>query len=249
MLKEIFKYGKKANWKYIVLRGGNKYLSGTPFAASYCTHSLELTNNDDDIFSSFRSSTKRNVKKAVKEGVKCKILFSPDAIRRFYSLNCATRRHHGLPPQPFSFFKKLYDSVISKGLGFILLAYYQGKVIAAAVYFHYGGRVIYKYGASDKRYQHLRPNNLVMWEAIKWYALNDYKEFNLGRTETENRGLLQFKRGWGVKETPLNYYKYDIIKDTFVGEGSPIKSSYSLFKMMPTPILRLTGTILYRHVG
>jgi lipid II:glycine glycyltransferase (peptidoglycan interpeptide bridge formation enzyme) len=249
LLKELFKYGKRANWKHIELRGGSKYLSGTPYASTFFTHSLELTNDENDIFSSFRSSTKRNIKKAVKEGVKCKILYSLDAIKKFYRLNCMTRRHHGLPPQPFNFFRKLYENVISQPLGFIVLAHYQSKVIAAAMYFHHGNQVMYKYGASDNKYQHLRPNNLVMWEAIKWYAQNGYKEFNFGRTEPENQGLLQFKRGWGAKENKLHYYKYDIIKDTFVGEESSIKSSYGFFKILPSPLLRLTGNLLYRHVG
>ena len=36
------------------------------------------------------------------------------------------------------------------------------------------------------------------------------KTFNFGRTELKHKGLLQFKRGWGVKEEILNYYKYDL---------------------------------------
>ena len=88
-----------------------------------------------------------------------------------------------------------------------------------------------------------------MWEAIKWYAQNGFKVFGFGRTEPENQGLLQFKRGWGAKEETLNYYKYDLMQDSFVAEKPKIKSSYGFFRIMPSPILRFTGNILYRHVG
>ena len=63
-------------------------------------------------------------------------------------------------------------------MGFIVLGSYRGAAIAANVYFHFGDQVIYKYGASDKTYQHLRANNLVMWEAIKWACDKGYKAFS-----------------------------------------------------------------------
>jgi len=65
-----------------------------------------------------------------------------------------------------------------------------------------------KYGASEKAYHHLRPNNLIMWEAIKWCAQNGFKTFSLGRTEPENEGLLQFKQGWGTTEKIIKEIGY-----------------------------------------
>jgi hypothetical protein len=88
-----------------------------------------------------------------------------------------------------------------------------------------------------------------MWKAIEWLAENGFKKFSFGRTEPENNGLLQFKRGWGAKEKKLNYYKYDLKQDSFVSEKPGTKSSYNIFKMMPLPLLKFTGNILYRHVG
>ena len=108
---------------------------------------------------------------------------------------------------------------------------------------------IFKYGASDRNYQQLRPNNLVMWKSIKWCINNGYKKLSFGRTETENHGLLQFKRGWGAKEGFISYYKYDLAKDCYMADNDGIKSTYSIFKMLPLPILRMTGNLLYRHVG
>ena len=171
------------------------------------------------------------------------------SLKEFNRLNCITRKLHGLPPQPYHFFEKIYEHIISQKKGFVVLAYYQNKPVAGAVYFHFNGQAIYKYGASDRKFQHLRPNNLVMWEAIKWYAQNGFRSFSFGRTEPENTGLLQFKRGWGAKEKKISYYKYNIKENTFIKEHSKVKSSYKLFKIMPVPILRLTGKLLYRHVG
>jgi lipid II:glycine glycyltransferase (peptidoglycan interpeptide bridge formation enzyme) len=167
----------------------------------------------------------------------------------FYRLNCATRRHHGLPPQPHSFFEKIFDHVISRQKGFVALGTHAGRAVAGAVFFHFKGQCIYKYGASDIAARHLRPNNLVMWAAIKWACRSGMTDFHFGRTEPGNQGLLQFKRGWGASEEELSYYKYDLKKNRFLSNKSGPKSSYRVFKMMPEPLLRLTGNLLYRHVG
>ena len=252
---EIFTFliesGKKFGWKSIEIRNGNIFAQDLLPAAYYYQHTLDLSiNNDEQIFSNFRGSTKRNIKKAIREGAKATMCDSLNSINEFYQLNCQTRKEHGLPPQPYHFFKKIYEHIISKRLGFVALASYNNKVIAGAVYFHFGTNAIYKYGASMKEYQNLRVNNLIMWEAIKWYSQNGYKNFSFGRTEPENLGLLQFKEGWGAKEEIIKYYKYDLRRGEFVKDFSRVTGLHNkIFNRMPMPLLRIIGTVLYKHMG
>ena len=171
------------------------------------------------------------------------------SIDAFWKLNCLTRKNHGLPPQPIQFFKNIFKHVIAQGKGFVALALHRAKNVAGAVYFHWNKKAIYKYGASDRRYLDLRPNNLIMWEAIKRCAEAGYRSFDFGRTEMENTGLMQFKRGWGADERELYYFKYDLRKNRYVAAATGTKSSYAFFKHLPLPVLRLTGNLLYRHVG
>jgi lipid II:glycine glycyltransferase (peptidoglycan interpeptide bridge formation enzyme) len=124
-----------------------------------------------------------------------------------------------------------------------------GKAIAGAVFFHFGKEAIYKYGASDMTWSQLRPNNLLMWEAIKHYAGDGFTNFSFGITEPENEGLLQFKRSWGAREGMIKYYKYDLRKEAFVTDEFRKKTSYAFFKHMPLPLLKLTGSLIYRHFG
>jgi hypothetical protein len=139
-----------------------------------------------------------------------------------------------------------------------VLATHDNNVIASAVFFQHDDKVIYKYGASDKAYQHLRANNLVMWKAIKFYAENvKYKLFCMGRTELDNTGLKQFKVGWGTKQQNLFYYKYDIAKQMFVTRdsenfciyGGMSKNYTQILRRMPIPFLRMCGSLVYRHIG
>ncbi len=249
MFNRMIEYGKSAGWNHIDLRGGNAFSIGKTASASFYGHSLDLSQGKDEIFSRFRDSNRRNIKRARKEHIEVRIENSRPALGAFFRLHCATRRHHGLPPQPRYFFQKIFEQIIAREKGFVALAYRQNCVVAGAVFFYFKNRAIYKYGASDRKYLDLRPNNLVMWKAIQWFASNGFESFSFGRTEPGNNGLLQFKRGWGAKEKKLNYYKYDLKHDSFVSAKSGTKSSYSLFKMLPIPMLRIAGNFLYRHVG
>ena len=250
MFTQVIRYGREQGWKYIELRGAEAFLKEAPHSSFFYGHTLELPKNPDALFSSFRDSTKRNIKKAGKENVEVNICQDMEAMKAFYDLNCLTRQQHGLPPQPLYFFKKVHEHILSKDHGFIVIATYDGKPIAGNVFFHFGKKAIYKYGASGKDHQHLRANNLIMWEAIKWYCRNGYTHFCFGRTEPENDGLRQFKNGWGTQEHEIRYYKYDLLRNEFIGESSRTAHQYKkVFTRMPIPALKVAGQLLYRHMG
>ena len=245
----IFEFGKENGWKHIEFRGNPNGFKKPPEHKFHHSHVLYLKENEENTFSTFKSNVRRNIRKAKKQGVQVILSNTWESVRSFYKLNCLTRKEQGIPPQPLSFFRKIFKHIISRDKGFLSMALFSNIPIAGAVYFNHGNRGVFKYGASDRKYLNLRPNNLVMWEAIRWYCRNHYKTLCFGRTELENKGLLQFKRGWGTKENTMHYYKYNFTQNCFVSKKSGLKSSYNFFKHMPVPILRLTGNLLYRHVG
>jgi hypothetical protein len=250
LLDFIIKYGKKRRWKSLELRGGANLLPDALPSVSYLGHTLNLSRNEEYIFSGFRDSTKRNIKKAIKEAVEVKINNSSVSIKEFYRLNCMTRKNHGLPPQPLHFFKKVFEYIISSKSGLVVLASFGGRYIAGALFFHFGDSAIFKYGASDNRYRHLRANNLVMWEAIRWYVQNDYKSLFFGRTDFDNQGLIQFKSGWGATEQEINYYRYDFKKEAFVSGSSRVTGFHNkIFRNIPISILTKIGALVYKHAG
>ena len=248
MFDFVKEYGQRHHWEFIECRGGH-HPDVTP-TTSFYEHRLKLTSSVEDILSRFKSNTKRNIRKAMREGVKVNIYRSQEAVRKYYRLHCITRKRQGLPPQPRSFFKKTYEHIISKGLGFVLLASYGKTHIAGSVFFNFGQKSLFKFGASDYTCQHLRANDLVMWEAIKSYAQNGYQSLCLGRTALDNTGLQRFKARWGTDEQIINYYKYNLRQNTFVTETSLLKNfPRRMFRTMPIPLLRVLGSFLYKHIG
>jgi lipid II:glycine glycyltransferase (peptidoglycan interpeptide bridge formation enzyme) len=124
------------------------------------------------------------------------------------------------------------------------------KELASAVFFHFNQETIYKFGASDYAFQRLRPNNLLMWEAIRRYASVGYSRMHLGRTSMHRNGLRRFKLGLGAREERLEYRKYDFAKEALVGQVDRAEGwANPIFRRLPQPLLRLAGELLYPHLS
>jgi len=243
-------YGRRAHWRYVELRGLKYFEKDVPGYNAFYHHELQLTEDEESMASAFEDYTRRNIKKAERLGLVAEFSKTLDAVKEFYRLHCMTRKLHGMPPQPFSFFRNVHEYVIAKGFGVVVLVKYEGRNIAGAVFFHLGEQVIFKYSASDRRYQSLRPNNILVWAAINRFAKNGYKSLSFGRTEMSGEGLRRFKNSWGAREEIIKYYHYDLAKNSFVTLARDKTEAYDrIFNKMPVPLLRITGALLYRHMG
>ena len=207
MLGVITDYARNSNWKHVEIRGAAFYLKEFPAYDAYYLYHLKLNRSEKEILKDFRSSTRRNIKFAVKQKVRIEFANSLQAVRYFYHLMCLTRKRHGLPPQPFSFFYNIYRFILAEDKGFIVLASSNKHLIAGALYLKFSKKGIYKFGASDMKFQDLRANNLVMWSAIQWFLKNGFEEFDFGRTEIDNHGLNQFEIRMGCGKTVVEIFQ------------------------------------------
>lgn len=250
LVSDALDFGRSRGWKYLELRGGGEYLSGLPCSVEYLEHVLRLDRPEDDIFRTFRTNMKRNIRKAANDGVSVEFSDSPESVAAYYRLHCITRKSHGLPPQPLSFFLKIREHLLAKGMGFVALARSGGDIVAGAVYLTFGEKMLYKFGASNNEGKRLRANNLVMWEAIRRGIQGGMKELSFGRTDKEQTGLLEYKRGFGTEEKPLRYYRHDVRTGSLLPSSSLGSNRLSgVFRRMPIPVSRFMGTLLYRHTG
>jgi len=193
---------------------------------------------------------RRGIRKAGAAGLRIGIQSSMESVETYYALHCRTRRRHGLPPQPFRFFANIQKYMLQPGLGFIVTARCEGQPVAAAVFLHQGRQALYKFGASDAGFQHLRPNNLVMWEGIRQCAARGCERLHFGRTSLGNEGLRRFKLGFGAGEEEIKCCKYDFRAGRFVTEADRAQGWFNrVFACLPPPLLRLAGQLLYPHLS
>jgi hypothetical protein len=247
---EILRVAQTRRWKYFELRGGNETMPpSATSAATFYGHSLSLVSKQEDVWLRFNSSIRRGIRKASKSGLEIEISDDRDSIMQFFKLHTKTRRRHGLPPQPLTFFSSIYEEVMRAGHGFVVLARKGSRVAAAAVFFKFGRNGLYKFGASDHACQELRGNNLTMWEGIKFLAQAGCHRLHLGRTSIDNDGLRHFKQGWGTSEEKLNYFVYDLAHQAWRKEAHKrVRFHHQIFRNLPLSVNRLAGALLYPHL-
>ena len=194
---------------------------------------------------------RRAVRKAEKEQVRIEVSSKSEAIDSYYRLHQITRKKHGIPPQPLRFFQSIHKFLIQKGLGTVFLARFEQKTIAGAIFLHLGSSSVYKFGASDAHYQEIRPNNLLLWNAILHMKKIGAQTLSFGRTSLEQEGLRRFKRGFGASESVLRYIRYCFKSETFAPR-EPDRSAglhTSIFRLCPNFLCRLAGAMIYPHIG
>ncbi len=247
---EALFYARKRKWKYLELRGGRNFLRDASASTSFYGHHLELSGNESSIFEKIDPSVRRSIRKAEQSGLTIEFSKDAKAVDDFYGLLCKTRRRLGVPPQPFSFFREIHRHVLDCDRGWIVLARVGKVAIAGAVFFRFKSSAIFKFGASDDRFQHLSANNLVMWHAIKQSASDGLQSLDFGRTSLPNHGLRRFKLGWGSVERTIDYIRYDIRENRFVTSRDASSGWHSsVFKILPSSLSRLIGMTFYKHIA
>jgi len=251
LMELALKYGRERGWKRFDLRGGSGLHEHHPIFCSIFFHTVDLEKGEQDIYETFRSSTKRNIKKAISGGVEIIRDQSLESVKAYYRLHCLTKKRQGIFPQPFLFFRKIHEHVLDTNQGHIALAVLDGKPVAGTVIFHWNKDASYVYGASDLRYQHYRPHNLLMWDSIRWHARQGFKTFTLGVTDLNNDGLRQYKKGLSPTEEVRHYYRYDFEQNQFLKHQESLYGALRriVCRKMPVPVLRAAGTLLYKYYG
>jgi CelD/BcsL family acetyltransferase involved in cellulose biosynthesis len=217
------------------------------------THQLALDPDPDVVARGFRrSSVRRAIRRAAREGVVVRRAEEPAELTgTYYDLHVQTRRRQGVPAQPRRYFELLWERMIEPGLGFVLLAWAGPTPVAGAVYLAWKDTVTYKYGASDAEHWQLRPNHLVMWEAIRWACEHGYRTLDLGRSDLGNHGLREYKDLWGARETELVYSTVGggAAAAQPAGQGRLHDALGAMLRRSPPLACRLVGELLYRYAA
>ena len=242
--------GRQRGWKYFECRGQGGAPAGARPALTFYGHELDLALPEEELFTGLDAGVRRAIRKAQAAQITIEIKTDLASVRAYYALHCQTRQWHGVPPQPLRFFEAIHRHLIARGLGWVIQARWRERIVASAVFFQFGRRAVYKFGASDREFQHLRPNNLLMWEAIKWHAAHGFASLHFGRTSLANEGLRRFKQGFGAREERLDCFRYDFRRGGFVATTDRAESPMNaVLRHLPLPLLRALGAALYPHLS
>ncbi|MCX6344469.1 MAG: GNAT family N-acetyltransferase [Armatimonadetes bacterium] len=237
---------------------GQKYLEVRPIDLKYAEHadlgrtekfyfhSIDLTDSLDEISARLHTShVKRKLKRADSEN----LIYSEGRDDRhlgmFYKLLLVTRQRHQIPPQP----KHWFGNVLSCLGDFakIRVALKDGEPVASILTLAYKNAHYYKYGCSDLRFSKMGGTQMLLWRAIAEAKGAGADFFDMGRSDPENTGLVEFKERWGAQRKEICYYRYP--STTKTGDGSAMKLAQSVFRRIPAGLQETIGNVLYKHIG
>lgn len=216
--------------------------------SGFLNHQLIIDGDEDAIFKRFhRTAVQTHIQKSLQSGLSLKIATTLKEVETFYHLYTVMRRELGLPPQPYCFFKNMWDRLYPNNNVELLMAEKDGNVIAGIWVLKNKWLYSFEYLARAGQKEKMRCDHFLYWQGIKRAINSQIKIVSFGRTSAKNKGLDQFKRRWGTIALPY----YDL---TYPGTSKP-REDQKLYKIirkiapaLPIPLFRLLGDIIYKLI-
>ena len=237
-------------WKYFEIRPIlRSSCAGTTLGIShtYYLHRLDLRRSEELLFKSFhKDCVQRKILRAERESLRYEEGSSEILLKRFYKMLIMTRRRQNLPPQPLKWFRSL---IASLGESLKIRVALKGETpVASILTISHNKTLVYKYGCSDATFNNLGGTALLFWNAVREAKANGIDEFDMGRSDVDNLGLVKFKEHWGAERSTVNYWRYPI-QAAASKPRSLIRYANRLIAIAPDTSLAMLGNLLYRHIG
>jgi CelD/BcsL family acetyltransferase involved in cellulose biosynthesis len=240
-------------WKSVELRPRSATLAADRPPATfrptqrYCLHRLDLTPALERLYQSFHSSCmRRAIRRAGRERLEYEAGGSPALLANFYTLLLATRRRHGVPPQPLVWFKNLMGAFGDRLT--IRMVSKAGRPVAGMMTLSGNHTMVYKYGCSDASCHKWGGMPFLFWRAIQEAKGQGLEQLDLGRSNLDQPGLITFKNHLGAACSTLTYYGLPATR-----ESRPRlrvqQAARWFFERLPDPALTFAGRVLYKHFG
>jgi predicted N-acyltransferase len=176
---------------------------------------VDLNNSQEDIWLGYNRHTRKNIKKAKREGLSVFRSVNPEKdLKDFIKIYQSSMKIKDA--NDFYFFnEKFFNNLIDwfKKEISIFFVEYKGETITASLELGKYG-ILHDYlRGSNPEYDQLRPTELLLDEIINWAKGNEFNAFVIGggKTNSDDDDLLRFKKK--ISNNVKEYYLYKKIHD------------------------------------
>ncbi|HLH64018.1 MAG TPA: peptidoglycan bridge formation glycyltransferase FemA/FemB family protein [Ktedonobacteraceae bacterium] len=174
---------------------------------------LDITPGEESLLAHMKEKWRYNLRLAQRKGVQIRVAQADEDVRNWYHLLELTGQRDDFGIHTLDYYLTAWNIFAPRNQGRLLLAEYDGQLLAGIFVGLMGRQAIYLYGASSNEQRNLMPNYLLQWEAIRWarsQGATCYDFWGIPETDDENEamaGVYRFKSGWGgrVVRFPGNY--------------------------------------------
>ncbi len=195
---------QELGWKHQSADGG--FAAGQP-QYNFWIPLIDAEGNprsEDDVLKGMNQQWRRNIKKAIKQGVEVERGEASD-LKAFHELYVHTAGRDHFTPRPLSYFETMFEALGAEEPDRIrvYLARHEGDLVASTIWIRVGTHTWYSYGASSTEKREVRGSNAIQWQMIRDSLAAGAHIYDLrGITATldaddDHVGLIQFKVGTG----------------------------------------------------
>lgn len=215
----------------------------------FVLHNLDLEPSLEKLFRRLNTdSIQRKIRRALREGLRYQEGRSDEQLRKFFRLTVITRRRKSLPPPPFNWFRNVVEC-LGERAKIRIATTRSGELAGAVLTLHFKDTVLFKYGASDSRFHNLGTMPFLLWQAIEEAKNSGASQFDFGRSEISNLGLIRFKDHFGTKRSELTHKVFPATSWEASAESWKMALARKVFAKLPDQALILAGRLIYPHIG
>jgi lipid II:glycine glycyltransferase (peptidoglycan interpeptide bridge formation enzyme) len=214
----------------------------------YLSFIVDLNPDKESLWKSIGLKNRNMVKRAEKEGVGISEVQNETDLKLFYGLYLKTMKRLGSPPQPYNFFREIFQRFWPDNV-LILLAIINNRAIAGGLFFLHKDSAHHSYSCSSRKNLIPGTNNLLFWRAMEILKSRGFKSIDLGRTRPE-AGNLAFKREWGGKQISQTYFYKFYKKELPKRQEIKYKKLSEIWaKFLPEFLANKIGPWLIKQIG
>lgn len=186
----------------------------------------------EQVWGNINKSAQRNITKALnKHQLEICEIQAVEQVQTFYRVLKKTYTNGRIPLADFSLFESAFNNLHPKGMVKFLLGRVGEQEVAASVVLLYKDTIYGWYRGFDRAFASYLPNDLMVWDMLKWGAENHFHTFDFGGAgrPDEEYGPRQFKAKFGGKQ--VNYGRNICVNSsTLLGIS---KWGYKLIRHLP----------------
>lgn len=221
-------------------------------AGSTVRHSIPLDGDIEELVARFSQLPRRFLRKADKAGITFRMATGKHELRAFYDLHLGVRKYkHQLLCQPYSLFEAIWENFIADGCGGVMLGFVDDEPVGGCLLLEAGDTLYYKFSASHPDYRHLGVSHAAVVESMKHGLSRRLSHLDLGRSDLDQPGLIDFKRRFGAATSELSRFTWTPsgASPSSCETGAVLGRLTELFvdPQVPDSMTERAGDLLYRY--
>ncbi|WKA53855.1 GNAT family N-acetyltransferase [Planococcus shixiaomingii] len=194
------------------------------------TIKTDLSSHEDPILMEYSSSCRRDIRRALKEGVEFRVTQNPPDLEKFKTLYYSTMERN--QADTYYYFDDIYFSKCLKLFGekiVLIEVLYKGQTIGMGLNFIYNKLIHAHLTGTLKDYHHLFPANILQYGIALWGKEQGFEMIHHGggRTNRTDDSLYLFKKKFG-RNTDFEFYVGEKIWNEEIYDQLCIKANAAL---------------------